>query len=217
MCGITGFLRTGAADADELAATCTRMTDALTHRGPDAGGIWVDANVSLALGHRRLSIIDLSEAGAQPMVSASGRYVASFNGEIYNFMRLRKELSGSRYPYKGHSDTEVLVEAIDCWGLDDTVGRANGMFAFGIWDARERLLHLVRDRIGIKPLYYGRQGNAFLFGSELKALRTHPAFVAGLVELIADAIAGRDRRTLVAEPAGPTCGGDCCILATRPG
>ena len=116
MCGITGFLQPGTADVGELAATCTRMTDAIIHRGPDAGGVWVEPNFSLALGHRRLSIIDLSEAGAQPMVSASGRYVVSFNGEIYNFIRLRKELEASRYPYKGHSDTEVILAAIEYLG-----------------------------------------------------------------------------------------------------
>lgn len=176
MCGITGFLQPGTADVGELAATCTRMTDAIVHRGPDAGGVWVEPNFSLALGHRRLSIIDLSEAGAQPMVSASGRYVVSFNGEIYNFIRLRKELEDSRYPYKGHSDTEVILAAIEYLGTRKAISKLEGMFSLAIWDKKEALLTLARDRAGKKPLYYGWCGKTFLFGSELKALRQHPDF-----------------------------------------
>lgn len=152
------------------------MTDALTHRGPDARGVWVDSQYPLALGHRRLSIIDLSEAGAQPMVSASGRYVLSFNGEIYNFQRLRRDLGSSNYPYKGHSDTEVILAAVETLGAGQAVAKLEGMFAIALWDRETGVLTLARDRAGKKPLYYGWCGQTLLFGSELKALWTHPDF-----------------------------------------
>jgi asparagine synthase (glutamine-hydrolysing) len=154
------------------------MSDTLRHRGPDDGGEWADAAAGIALGHRRLSIIDLSPQGRQPMQSASGRYVITFNGEIYNFKALRRELESLGHSFQGHSDTEVILAAVSQWGLKDALSRFNGMFAFGLWDREERLLHLVRDRLGEKPLYYGRMGRTFLFGSELKALRAHPAFKA---------------------------------------
>jgi asparagine synthase (glutamine-hydrolysing) len=185
MCGISGFLRSGgSAGADALRTASGRMTDAIRHRGPDGHGCWVDAEAGIALGHRRLAIVDLSEAGAQPMVSASGRYVLSYNGEIYNHLELRRSLgeAGVAPAWRGHSDTETLLACFEAWGVEKSLSRADGMFAFGLWDRRERELILGRDRIGEKPLYYGWQqrpgARAFLFGSELKSLRAHPAFDA---------------------------------------
>jgi asparagine synthase (glutamine-hydrolysing) len=172
MCGIAGFLGGGFAAErarDELAA----MAGALRHRGPDDGGYWVDAAAAVALCHRRLAIIDLSPLGAQPMRSASGRFVITFNGEIYNYRALRAELTDRGVRFRGGSDTEVLLAAIEEWGLVRALERSRGMFAFGLWDAAERVLWLARDRFGEKPLYYGQAGAAFLFGSELKALRAH--------------------------------------------
>jgi asparagine synthase (glutamine-hydrolysing) len=152
------------------------MCDALLHRGPDAGEVWVDDETGVALGHRRLSILDLSPAGAQPMHSKCGRYVIVFNGEIYNFLDLRSELSQRGAQFIGHSDTEILLEGFSAWGIEETLKRSNGMFAIAVWDRRERVLHLARDRMGEKPLYYGWCGNTFLFASELKALHAWPGF-----------------------------------------
>jgi asparagine synthase (glutamine-hydrolysing) len=152
------------------------MADQLIHRGPDDSGVWVDAEAGVALGFRRLAIVDLSPAGHQPMTSSSGRYVIVFNGEVYNFGELRKELESRGHAFRGRSDTEVMLEAVSEWGLEAAVKKFVGMFAFALWDRRERVLHLVRDRLGIKPLYCGWQGKTFLFGSELKALRAHPDF-----------------------------------------
>jgi asparagine synthase (glutamine-hydrolysing) len=152
------------------------MARTLVHRGPDGEDVWVDANRGVGLGHRRLSIIDLSPAGRQPMQSASGRYWITYNGEIYNAGEMSADLQKEGHAFRGHSDTEVLLEAIDSWGLFPALERSAGMFAFALWDAEERVLHLVRDRLGIKPLYYGWAGKVFLFGSELKALRAHPAW-----------------------------------------
>jgi asparagine synthase (glutamine-hydrolysing) len=148
------------------------MASRLVHRGPDDEGIWTDDGAGIALGFRRLSIIDLSPAGHQPMTSASGRYAIVFNGEFYNYAAVREELDRlSLAPaWRGHSDTEVLLAAIEAWGLDAAVQRVVGMFAFAVWDRSERRLHLVRDRIGVKPLYYTRSNDAFLFSSELKAM-----------------------------------------------
>jgi asparagine synthase (glutamine-hydrolysing) len=176
MCGIAGFVGKPMANADQVLA---RMTQALVHRGPDDSGIWIDRDAGVALGHRRLSIIDLSAAGHQPMASASGRYVVTYNGEIYNHRELRADLesAGAGSPWRGHSDTEVMAAGFDCWGIEGTLRRLNGMFAFAVWDRQERILTIARDRLGEKPLYYGRMGSVFLFGSELKALTTHPAFV----------------------------------------
>ncbi|MEO8034116.1 MAG: asparagine synthase (glutamine-hydrolyzing) [Acidobacteriota bacterium] len=167
MCGIAGLWMTGGAEPERLGATARAMADAIAHRGPDDSGEFVDAAAGVALGFRRLSIIDLAAAGHQPMASASGRYVIVFNGEVYNFAALRAELGGE---YRGHSDTEVMLAAIEAWGLEGAVERFAGMFAFALWDRHERVLHLVRDRMGVKPLYYGWSGGALLFGSELKAV-----------------------------------------------
>lgn len=176
MCGLTGILLAEGAQAVGLAALVQVMTDALVHRGPDADGVWVDEGI--ALGHRRLSILDLSPAGAQPMHSECGRFAIAFNGEIYNHLDLRRELeaAGTAPEWRGHSDTETLLAAIANWGLDECLRRAAGMFALALWDRRERKLSLARDRIGEKPLYWGWAGRALVFGSELKALRRHPEF-----------------------------------------
>ncbi len=178
MCGIAGFLNPHPlADGDQ--ARLTNMVELLTHRGPDDSGCWTDAAAGIALGHRRLSIVDLSPAGHQPMVSASGRYVIVYNGEIYNYWELRRALEeiGEAPAWRGHSDTEVLLAVIEQWGVVRALERLNGMFAFALWDRRERSLTLARDRLGEKPLYYGYgEGGVFLFGSELKALAAHPAF-----------------------------------------
>ena len=180
MCGITGFIQSRGVDVDTLTTRCQRMTNTLSHRGPDGDGIWIDPDEQVALGHRRLSIIDLSDAGAQPMVAASGRYVVTFNGEIYNFERLRQSPALRNYPFQGHSDTEVIAAAVQELGPESTIDRLEGMFAIAIWDRKDRELWLARDRVGKKPLYYGWCGSSFLFGSELKALRAHPEFVADL-------------------------------------
>ena len=172
MCGIAGYISNKSHDA--RAVICA-MTDTLTHRGPDATGFWSDESAGIALGHRRLAIIDPTPNGAQPMVSASGRYVIVLNGEIYNFETLRKELgrSGGK-PWRGSSDTEVALEAIETWGFERALNKFIGMFAFALWDRRGRTLTLVRDRMGEKPLYYGMAGSSFVFSSELKALRAFP-------------------------------------------
>lgn len=177
MCGIAGIfdhggLSPGAPDA------LRRMTDALAHRGPDAAGHWQDADRGIALGHRRLSIIDLSETGAQPMVSASGRYVLITNGEIYNHRELRAEIDASDtgMEWRGTSDTEVLLEAIARWGLDRALTQAHGMFALALWDRQRRILSLARDRMGEKPLHLADLGGGYIFASELKALTAHPAW-----------------------------------------
>lgn len=176
MCGIAGFLDTAArGSAGDLASIASDMAGRLGHRGPDDAGVWVDPDVAVALAHQRLSIHDLSEQGHQPMRSACGRYLISFNGEIYNFKQLRLRLEGGR-TFRGHSDTEVLLAAVSRWGLPAALSHLNGMFAFAAWDTATRSLWLCRDRMGEKPLYYGWVGSAFLFGSELKALRRHPAF-----------------------------------------
>jgi asparagine synthase (glutamine-hydrolysing) len=169
MCGIAGFL-SGATLPDAAHQWLDSMTCKLAHRGPDDSDLWVDRGAGIALGHRRLSIIDLSPEGRQPMRSNSQRYVTVFNGEIYNFRELQAELLERGHRFRGHSDTEVMLAAIDEWGLEATLRRANGMFAIALWDQAERVLHLARDRIGKKPLYYGWAGTTLLFGSELKAL-----------------------------------------------
>jgi len=175
MCGLAGFVDFGGAvSVDAQAATCGRMADALAHRGPDDRGVWTDPAAGVALGHRRLSILDLSPLGHQPMVSASGRFVIAYNGEIYNFQALRGELEG--YPFRGRSDTEVILAAFERWGVEASLPRFNGMFALAVWDTRDRALWLARDRFGEKPLYYGRVGRALVFASELKAIEQFPGF-----------------------------------------
>ena len=195
MCGITGVLdKTTSYGLDQ---TVRQMAATLHHRGPDDGGVWVDEAAGIALGHRRLSILDLSPAGHQPMASASGRFVIAFNGEIYNHLSLREELEaltpsltlplagggnelnggGKNVGWRGHSDTETLLAGFETWGIEATLQKTVGMFAIALWDREERVLTLARDRIGEKPLYYGFQNDTFVFGSELKALKAHPDFL----------------------------------------
>jgi asparagine synthase (glutamine-hydrolysing) len=175
MCGLAGFILTNAAaDAESMRQSATAMARSLEHRGPDDLGVWVDASAGIAMGHARLSVVDLSDAGHQPMISTDGRWVLSYNGEIYNASSLRQDLVSAGVRFRGHSDSEVLVEACAAWGPAEAIIRADGMFAFAVWDRQERRLHLVRDRLGIKPLYWGRVDDVFLFGSELKSLRAYP-------------------------------------------
>lgn len=176
MCGFAGFFGTNPPGQPE--SVLRAMADALRHRGPDDSGVWFDARAGIGFGHRRLAIVDLTPAGHQPMVSPCGRYVLAYNGEIYNHLDLRAELEaeGGTFAWRGHSDTETLLAALRHWGVEGALRRVNGMFAFALWDAGERTLVLARDRMGEKPLYYGRCGETFLFGSELKALRAHPAW-----------------------------------------
>ena len=170
MCGIAGILHL---DGEAASPSILRkMTDVIAHRGPDGEGKWVEENVGI--GHRRLAIIDLSEAGRQPMISPDHRYVLSYNGEVYNFQELRTELQAAGYWFQSQTDSEVVLHAFAQWG-PECVHRFNGMFAYVIWDRKEKTLHLARDRYGIKPLYYAQWGSTFLFGSEQKAILEHPA------------------------------------------
>ena len=172
MCGITGYWDKRGADA----SIAERMARQVQHRGPDDAGVWLDDQAGLALAHRRLSIIDLSPAGHQPMCSPCGRYTLVYNGEIYNHQDLRAQLEdeGGNFDWRGHSDTETLLAVLRCWGMEGGLKRLNGMFAFALWDKIARTLFLARDRMGEKPLYYGSSRGSFLFGSELKSLVTHP-------------------------------------------
>jgi len=176
MCGLAGFLLNEPRFADEAGRIARAMSDRLAHRGPDGDGVWVGDGV--ALSHRRLAILDLSEAGQQPMLSESGRHVMVFNGEIYNHLDIRAELGQQHAApeWRGHSDTETLLAAIAHWGVEKTALRAYGMFALAVWDRQNKVLSLARDRFGEKPLYYGWVGKAFAFGSELKAIRAYPGF-----------------------------------------
>ena len=171
MCGITGIMFCRSSDLNRIVSDMTRM---IRYRGPDNSGLWCDADHGLALGHARLSILDLSPAGHQPMKSTSGRYVIAFNGEIYNHLALREQLTG--LPWRGHSDTETLLAAFETWGVEKTLQATVGMFALALWDRVERRLVLARDRIGEKPLYYGWSNGTFLFASELKALEAYPGW-----------------------------------------
>jgi asparagine synthase (glutamine-hydrolysing) len=175
MCGIAGYLGPEA-NRDIGARIVDRMTGTIVHRGPDDGGVWIEERGRVGLGNRRLAIVDLSPEGHQPMESSDGRYVVTYNGEVYNFEELRRELERLGQPFRGHSDTEVLLAAVTHWGLEGSLKKFIGMFAMALWDRREQRLHLIRDRIGKKPLYYGWFGDTFLFGSELKCLRAHPGF-----------------------------------------
>ena len=180
MCGIAGFLQRTAEVDEPLEQLAQTMADTLTHRGPDDSGAWADSAAGIALGHRRLSIMDLSAAGHQPMLSANGRFVVSYNGEIYNHVDLRKELESQGAAFRGHSDTEVIVEGFARWGIPKTLSRLIGMFALAVWDREARSLTLIRDRLGIKPLYWGQFGGTFVFGSELRAIRSHPRAVTSI-------------------------------------
>ncbi|MFT5527953.1 MAG: asparagine synthase (glutamine-hydrolyzing) [Pirellulaceae bacterium] len=176
MCGIAGFsnclLR-----QDEATSILHRMTNALTHRGPDASGVWSDPEAGIYLGHRRLAIVDLSEQGRQPMQSACGRYEIVFNGEIYNFQQLRAELEENLFAaWRGHSDTEVMLEGFRQWGVTSTLEKLTGMFAFALWDKRDEQLILARDRLGEKPLYYAIVGRSILFASEQRAFQAFPGW-----------------------------------------
>ena len=183
MCGFAGFLTVVPSEQANLEAAVTRMALAIQHRGPDDAGAWTDEQAGIALGHRRLSIVDLSAAGHQPMDSANRRFVMVFNGEIYNHMALRSELelADANMVWQGHSDTETLLAGFSAWGIEATLKKAVGMFAIALWDREQKTLTLARDRFGEKPLYYGwvgsGSGTAFVFGSELKALRAYPGFV----------------------------------------
>jgi asparagine synthase (glutamine-hydrolysing) len=179
MCGFAGCLdRSRSSSRDRLNSLAGAMAGTLDHRGPDDSGVWVDAESGVALGHCRLSILDLSPEGHQPMQSASGRFVVVYNGELYNFPDLRGELEPRGHRFRGHSDTEVLLAAFDEWGIEASLQKFIGMFGLAVWDRRERALTLCRDRLGEKPLYYGWAGSTFLFGSELKAIAAHPDFDA---------------------------------------
>ncbi|HXF93631.1 MAG TPA: asparagine synthase (glutamine-hydrolyzing) [Nitrospiraceae bacterium] len=177
MCGVAGVF---GYQAPDLARMVEAMAASIRYRGPDDRGVWCEPAVGLGLGHARLSILDLSPEGHQPMVSASGRYVISYNGEVYNFLELRRELENHGAKFRGHSDTEVMLAAIEQWGVESAVTRFVGMFAFALWDRTDQVLSLVRDRLGIKPLYFGWAGRCFVFASEVKALRCHPAFRADI-------------------------------------
>jgi asparagine synthase (glutamine-hydrolysing) len=199
MCGIAGLWWAGGQRQETAEAVAAAMAARLHHRGPDARGVWADGAAGIALGHARLSILDLSPAGAQPMASASGRHVIVFNGEIYNHLELRRELeaAGAAPAWRGHSDTETLLAAFEHWGVEPALERANGMFALGLWDRRARSLTLARDRMGEKPLYWGRAGGALVFASELKALRAVPGFEA---EIEPASLAAYLRLSYVPEP-----------------
>ena len=176
MCGIAGFAVSGGFEENLASKEAEAMAAALSHRGPDASGVWIDSKAGIAFAHRRLSVLDLTKSGSQPMVSASGRYVISYNGEIYNHEQIRHELRGNNFHWRGTSDTESLLAAIETWGLDRALKKIVGMYAFSLWDKNKRELTLVRDRMGEKPLYYGLNNGRFFFGSELKAFRAHPQF-----------------------------------------
>ncbi len=177
MCGIVGFWKFKSEDKDSLEDSIKQMTDKLTHRGPDDTGFYLDENQGIALGHRRLSILDLSLRGHQPMECPFGRYIIVYNGEVYNFNEIRKDIEKEGVKFKGNSDTEVILAAISKWGLERALSVFNGMFTFCIWDKKERRLYLVRDRIGIKPLYFGVQKGILFFASELKALCANQLFL----------------------------------------
>ncbi len=196
MCGFTGYL--SFATQSNATDMLEKMGNAIAHRGPDDSGVWFDADAGVGLSHRRLSILDLSPAGHQPMHSESGRYVIVFNGEIYNHNEIRKELERlSARQWAGHSDTEVMLASVEEWGLKEAVNRFTGMFAIALWDRKECVLSIVRDRLGEKPLYYGWIGNTFVFASELKALRAHPLWRG---EINRDAIALLMRHNYIPAP-----------------
>jgi asparagine synthase (glutamine-hydrolysing) len=198
MCGIAGLIDWQASTStDVLRAVGEAMNETLLHRGPDDGGVWAEAETGVVLAHRRLAIIDLSPGGAQPMHSADGRYVITFNGEIYNYRSIRDELAAAGRGMRGDSDTEVLLEACALWGVDGAIERAIGMFAFALWDRTTRTLSLVRDRLGIKPLYYAATPDRLLFASQLKAFRAAPDWRPTIDD---DAVVGFLRHSYIAQP-----------------
>jgi asparagine synthase (glutamine-hydrolysing) len=204
MCGIAGILGSFADKNEEcLTQLAKAMGAAIRHRGPDSSGVWVEASSGLAFAHQRLSIVDLSPAGDQPMISACGRYVIVYNGEVYNHNDLRPELSAAGVTFRGRSDTEVILEGCARWGAKSIVERLIGMFAFALWDREEKRLTLARDRLGIKPVYWAKTGEAFIFGSELKALRQHPSCPR---EINRNAVAGFLRHNYIATPDSIYCG-----------
>ncbi len=204
MCGIAGFLDRAARTPPEALERLARaMADAIAHRGPDEGNVWTEAASGLAFGHRRLSIIDLSPAGRQPMTSASGRYVICYNGELYNADEMRAELGDTAGRLRGHSDTEILLEHAAVFGLEAALRRSVGMFALALFDRKTRTLQLARDRVGKKPLYWTEQNGHLIFGSELRALKAHPAFEA---DLDREALAGYVRTGYFLHPRTVYCG-----------
>ena len=182
MCGFAGFIRPGGVEPESGRALGLRMGEAIRPRGPDDFGVWCDGQAGVVLSHRRLSVLDISAAGHQPMASVSGRFVIAYNGEVYNHLALRQTLPDRDRPWRGHSDTETLLAGFEAWGIEQTIRRAVGMFAFAVWDRDQRRLVLGRDRLGEKPLYFGVQDDGgkpvLLFGSQLDALAAHPAFAA---------------------------------------
>lgn len=196
MCGIVGFVTRGK-NSGTAADSLQAMVASLRHRGPDDCGHWHDLHEGVALGHTRLSIVDLSPTGHQPMSSNSGRYVIVFNGEIYNFHQLAEELSAVGHRFRGTSDTEVMLGAFEEWGFERSVAKFNGMFAFAVWDKIDRRLILGRDRMGVKPLYYGWTGDGFIFGSEIKPLEASPGFKG---EINRDAVASLMRYSYIPAP-----------------
>ncbi|WP_369936831.1 asparagine synthase (glutamine-hydrolyzing) [Xanthomonas tesorieronis] len=197
MCGIAGFL--GPPPGGDPEAFLHRAAESIAHRGPDGHGTWCDMDTLVGFAHTRLSIVDLSDAGRQPMVSADGRWVIAFNGEIYNFLELRNEIERHcKQQWRGHSDTEILLQAIAIWGTREAIYKCNGMFAIAIWDRIEHTLTLVRDRIGEKPLYFGWVDKTIVFGSELGVLRTHPRWCHNIDE---SALAEMLSRGYIAAPA----------------
>jgi asparagine synthase (glutamine-hydrolysing) len=198
MCGIAGFLN-GASNeiTRELGEVSSAMNISLKHRGPDDHGVWIDEKAGIALVHRRLSVLDLSPAGHQPMISADERFVIIYNGEVYSYQPVAAELAASGLKFRGHSDTEVILNSFAVSGIEATLKRMIGMFAIALWDRRDRTLTLIRDRLGIKPLYWAKFGKLFLFGSELKALRAHPGWAP---QIDRDAVAAYMRHNYIPAP-----------------
>src|SRR5436305_14053945 len=198
MCGIAGMIDWRAATpADARRAIGEAMIDTVRHRGPDAGAVWIEAESGVALGQRRLAIIDLSPGGARPMDSADRRYVITFNGEIYNYRDIRRELQAAGCSIRSESDTEVLLEACALWGVEAAIERAVGMFAFALWDRKTRSLTLARDRLGIKPLYYAATPERVIFASQLKAFRAAPDWRPTIDD---NAVVGYLRHAYIAQP-----------------
>src|SRR5947208_4957444 len=198
MCGIAGMIDwRNATTADALRSIGEAMIETVRHRGPDAGDVWVEAEGGIMLGHRRLAIIDVTPGGAQPMHSADRRYVISFNGEIYNYRDIRRELQAAGRSMRSESDTEVLLEACALWGVEAAIERAVGMFAFALWDRKTRSLVLARDRLGIKPLYYAATPERVIFASQLKAFRATPGWKPTIDD---DAVVGYLRYGYIAQP-----------------